>query len=42
MLHETEQISLWSSTAMIITQRWQKYKHDFAKILAATLIKYMQ
>lgn len=42
MLHETEQISLWASTAMMTMRCWQKYKYDFAKILAATLIKYMQ
>lgn len=42
MLHEIEQISLWSSTAMTIMQCWQKYKYDFAKIIAASLIKYMQ
>lgn len=42
MLHETEQIRLWASTAMMTMRCWQKYKYDFAKILAATLIKYMQ
>lgn len=42
MLHETEEISLWASAAMMTRRCWQKYKYDFAKTLIATLIKYMQ
>lgn len=34
--------SVWASTAMLTRRCWQKYKYDFAKILTATWIKYMQ
>lgn len=34
--------SVWASTARLTRRCWQKYKYDFAKILTATWIKYMQ